>query len=85
MAKFEDFECKFCIPTCDIGDLGGMRRQLKEMIDDDAFAKMIADLTVVARNAGAGPAPRASGEFTVDCKTDFHGGASCGGGLTIRF
>jgi len=85
MATFENFECKIMLPKCDIGDIGGMRRQLKELIDDDAFAKMITDLGVTAKHAGAGPAPRASGEFTLDCKTDFKGGASCGGGLTIRF
>ena len=85
MVKFENFECKLHMPTCDLGDLPGMRRQLKQMIDDDAFAKMIADLTVAAQHAGTGPAPRASGEFTVDCKTDFKGGTSCGGGVTIRF
>ena len=85
MAKLEDFECKFCISTCDIGDLDGMRRQLKAMIDDDAFAKMVADLTVVARHSGAGPAPRASGEVEVKCKTDTKGNVSCEGGVTIRF
>ena len=73
MAEFEDFQCKFCIPTCDIGDLGEMRRQLKDMIDDDAFAKMIADSDRCRQAPCAGPAPRASGEFTVDCRTDFHG------------
>jgi hypothetical protein len=62
-----------------------MRRQLKEMIDDDRFAKMIADLTVAAQHAGAGPAPRSSGEFRVDCRTDFKGDTSCGGSLSIRF
>jgi hypothetical protein len=85
MATFEDFECKLRLPNCDLGDLGGMRRQLKEMIDDDAFAKMFADLGVAAKHAGTGPAPRASGEFGLDCRTDFKGGASCGGSLVIRF
>lgn len=85
MVKLEDFECKLRLPTCDLGDLPGMRRQLKEMIDDDRFAKMIADLTVAAQHAGAGPAPRSSGEFRVDCRTDFKGDTSCGGSLSIRF
>jgi hypothetical protein len=85
MAQFENFECRLRLPTCDLGDLAGMRRQLKEIIDDDVFRKMIADLSVTAEHARIGPAPRASGEFTMDCKTDFKGGMSCGGGLTIRF
>jgi hypothetical protein len=85
MTKFEDFECNFRLPTCDVGDLGGMRRQLKLMIDDDAFAKMITDLSVAAKHAGAGPAPRASGEFEVGCHSDFKGEGSCGGSLKIRF
>jgi hypothetical protein len=85
MATFEDFECRLRLPKCDLGDLGGMRRQLKEVIDDDAFAKMIADLGVTATHAGAGPAPRASGDFEVKCKTDLKGDTTCEGGVKIRF
>jgi hypothetical protein len=55
------------------------------MIDDDAFAKMITDLSVAAKHTGAGPAPRASGEFEVGCHADFKGEGSCGGSLKIRF
>jgi hypothetical protein len=85
MATFEDFECRFRIPKCEISDLGGIRRQLKELIEDDSFAKMIADLGVTANHAGSGPAPRASGEVDIKCKADTKGNASCEGGVTIRF
>jgi hypothetical protein len=85
MATFENFECTFHMPSCDVTDLNGTRRQLKQLIDDDAFAKMISDLNVAAKHAGAGPAPRASTEFEVGCNTDFKGDTSCEGKLRIRF
>jgi hypothetical protein len=85
MATAEKCECVFQLPSCDVTDLNGMRRELKRLIDDDGFGKMIGDLSVAAKYASDGPAPRSSGEFEVGCHTDFKGGASCGGSLRIRF
>jgi hypothetical protein len=86
MPVYRNFECRLSLPECDPDKLDDLRKQLRDLIDSDAFARVMTDLKVGAAHAGTGPKPKdTSGEFRVYGETSSRGETRVGASLSVRW
>ncbi len=86
MAVYKDFECRLHLPECDPDKLDYLRKNLRDIIDSDAFGRMIGGLKATATHATQGPKPKdVEGEFKISASTDFRGDSRAEASLSIKF